>query len=320
MSEVTQKKRKFIINKDSGKGLGRAQIDDIAHYFRKATGSFDYVIPKSREETVAATQSSLREGYEQIVAIGGDGTLNAVVNGFFVNGSLINPEASLALAKAGTGCDYFRTVFDGSKTDWRHAVLEHRTVAVDVGQIGFSSVGVRGQCNVQRYFLNMASVGVIANIVDIKNKMPRRSPSLMKYLVPTIAGLAKYRPLEVHIEMDNGVKLKEKVITVTAAKGVFAGGGMRFGGGVSLVDGLFDVTVFCAMPFTRLFSSLGRLYSGSYDGVAGITKYKTAHLILRSTAKAQVEFDGEVVADGEVEGLTDVELVVLPRLLRICKP
>ena len=84
-------RRAFIININSGNGISQSKINKWQRYFLKYTGDFNFHLPKNRKECISLTKSLLRKGVEQIIAIGGDGTANAVANGFFENGLPINP-------------------------------------------------------------------------------------------------------------------------------------------------------------------------------------------------------------------------------------
>ena len=82
-------KRKFIINPKSGKGITTSKLNIIKNKVLAQIDNFDYVITKSKEDIIHQTQKALEEGNEQIIAVGGDGTIHQVVNGFFNSNKLI---------------------------------------------------------------------------------------------------------------------------------------------------------------------------------------------------------------------------------------
>ena len=163
----------FIVNRMAGKQLFRKKLDGLRRDFERRLGSFDYVCPQSREETIAAARAALRAGADTIVAVGGDGTVNAVVNGFFDAGVCINPAARLVVTRWGTGCDYYRAI--AGDTPWETLVTDHVEVAVDLGEIAFLSGKTPNL-----FFANIASVGMSAEVVlrtlyFLRNKRSRAS-------------------------------------------------------------------------------------------------------------------------------------------------
>jgi len=302
-------KRKFIVNPHSGKAHTAGGLAGLERFFTARTGGFDCAVAGSRDAAVRITRESLREGIDQVVAVGGDGTVNAVVNGFFEDGRPIRPESCLAVANVGTGSDYFKSVAAGATVgDWRELVLSHVVRAVDIGRAGYGDSGCRDQ-----YFVNMASTGMIAEVVGRKHRGVGWLPARLRYLMPTVSSLFTYRPKRVQVEVDGQCSALE-VLAISVCKGGYAGGGMRFGGGVTLFDGLFDVTFFHAMKPLEMLVKLRKLYTGAFQGEPAIQKSQARRVSIRSPSAMPVEFDGELC------GTTDVELSVEPGLLHVCFP
>lgn len=302
-------KRKFIINPYSGYALNTAAIAELERLFTQKTGAFDYAVAESREAAVRITRESLRQAVDQIVAVGGDGTINAAVNGFFEGGRPIRPETSVSVANVGTGSDYFKSVVAGTPVrDWKELVLDHVVRPVDVGRIRYADP----DCH-DRYFVNMASLGMVAEVVRKKNRGPGWVPPRLRYLTLTVGTLLSYGPKRVEIEVD-GESSDLEVLAISISKGIYAGGGMRFGGGVTLSDGLFDITLFEAMNPVEMLIKMRKLYTGAFEGERAIRKIKARRISIRAPSPIPVEFDGEVY------GTTDVEVSVEPKSLRLCFP
>jgi YegS/Rv2252/BmrU family lipid kinase len=302
-------RRKFIVNPHSGRTLGADALARLDGFFTARTGSFDYAVAETREAAVRMTRESLREGIDQIVAVGGDGTVNAVVNGFFESGRPIRPQSNLAVANLGTGSDYFKSVAAGAALrDWKELVLDHVAQPVDVGRIHYSDPNRDDQ-----YFVNMASAGMIAEVLSKKQRGPTWMPLKLRYLTPTISSLLSCRPRRVQVGIDDECSDLE-LLVISVCKGVYAGGGMRFGGGVTLFDGLFDVTFFQAISPIEMLVKLRKLYTGSFQNERSVRKLKARRVSIRSPSAIPVEFDGELC------GTTDVELSVEPKSLRVCLP
>jgi len=306
-SKVFAMQRKFIVNARAS-GLSAGGLERLAAWFRRRTGRFDCALARTRAEAVAQTRQALHEGADQLVAVGGDGTLNAVLNGMLSRGRPIRPECVLATAGLGTGGDYFRTMTRHRRCDWRRLVLCHRARPVDVGSICYTDRPESPQ-----YFLNMASVGLIAEVVRRKNAGPRHLPGLLRYALPMLGAFCSCRPVRMQIDTHDE-SFEAEYLAVSICKGVWAGRGIRFGGAVGLDDGRLDVTLFAPLPRAKMLAKIPRLYAGRFAGEPSVRKLRARRLSIRCAQPQAVEFDGEV------HGWTDIEVEVLPRAVRVCFP
>jgi len=302
-------KRVFLINRKSGSGISRRAVERLEDYFRAHDGSFDALIPGNREEAIRETRSALARGAEQIVAVGGDGTANAALNAFFDDGKLVNPQACLAVAQAGSGSDYFRSLSSGVRRDWRKSVLEPTLRRVDIGRLEPLS----GTSIQPLYFLNMATLGFAAEVVRRKARMSPLWPTAARYLLPTLSGLWQIRPSRVRIRSEGGEMERESYCLVVA-KGAYSGGGMKFGSEVALDDGRFEVTLFRPMPAWKMILKTPKLYSGNLHTEPTIEKLRASVVEVGADPPFLVECDGDVIGTGAVR------LRVLPHAVAVCFP
>ena len=278
-------------------------------YFQKTLGSFEYVMPDNREDAVEITRKFLKQGADRIVAVGGDGTINAIVNGFFENGKVISEDACLVVTDAGSGCDYYKSVTRNSDSpDWKELVTNSTPRPVDAALIRYSD-----DASSDRYFINIASIGMIADVVRIKEKQVAYVPKMFRYIIPTIISLFTCKAHELEIETDDN-SFNVDALAVSIAKGAFAGGGMQFGLDVALDDSLFEITIFEKTGSVSMALKLGRLYSGNYMHIDGIRKLRTSRIKFHSNKPVQCEYDGDVY------GTTDLTMTVLPKAIKVCFP
>ncbi len=302
-------KRVFILNTTAGGGKWARKLGDLDSFFRRRTGSFEAVRCGGREDAVRETRAALTAGACQVVAVGGDGTANAVANGFFEGGAAVRPEASLAVAGVGTGSDYFRALCGPGPVDWREVVLNGHRRQIDLAV-------VRAADDPQArpiYFLNLAGFGLSARVVARKERMPRWLPRSLRYLLPTLASYPGARPWRVRLEVD-GAAIEREALSVVVGKGVYAGGGMRFGGAVELDDGLLGITVFRPMSLLRMLVRTPGLYRGNLEGDGGIERRRARRVVLRARPPLPAECDGELIGSG------DAEVTILPRSISVCVP
>jgi diacylglycerol kinase family enzyme len=276
-------------------------------FFRSRIDSFEAVRCGGREDAIRKTRTALTAGACQVVAVGGDGTANAVANGFFEGGATVRPEASLAVAGVGTGSDYLRALCGPRPVDWREVVLNGHRWRVDLAV-------VRAADDPQArpiYFLNLAGFGLSARVVARKERIPRWLQRSLRYRLPTLASCPGARPWRVRVEVD-GAPIEREVSSVVVGKGVYAGSGMRFGGGVELDDGLLGITVFRPMSLLRMLVRTSRLYRGDLEGDGGIERRRARRVVLRGRPPLPAEGDGELIGSG------DVAVTILPRSISVC--
>src|ERR1043166_3200198 len=98
----------FLVNPKSGRGKPAKRWPEIRDGFRAESWTFDVAFTESRGHATLLARSALMEGFELIVAVGGDGTVDEVVNGMMADGKAVNPAASLGIIPCGTGNDLAR--------------------------------------------------------------------------------------------------------------------------------------------------------------------------------------------------------------------
>jgi diacylglycerol kinase family enzyme len=164
------------------------------------------------------------------------------------------------------------------------------------------------------YFVNIASVGMIPCVVMEREKIPRWVPSKLQYLYPSLKTIATYPSSEMEVTID-GVKRCYRVLSISIAKGRFAGGGMTFAKTVNLQDGRFEVTLFLDMHPLKMLMSLGSLYTGNLDRVRGVVKRFAEEVLIHSEHPLPIEFDGELAGMSNA-----MEFRPIPLALNVCCP
>jgi diacylglycerol kinase (ATP) len=306
-------KRVFLVNRKARSGISPRAVERLSEYFRARDGSFEPRFAESREEAIRQTRTALAQGAEQIVAVGGDGTANAALNGFFDQdgdcSKLINPAACLAVARAGSGSDYFRGLSNGRRRDWREIVLQPTVRRVDIGRLE----PVDGRSLPPLHFLNMATLGFAAEVVRRKALMSPRWPRTARYLLPTLQGLWHVKPARLRLRCDDQA-LERDAFCLIVAKGAYSGGGMKFGSRVALDDGQFELTLFRPMPAWQMALKTPKLYSGNLDSVPNVEKHRAAVIEIDADPPFLVECDGDVI------GAAAVRLKVVPQAIAVCFP
>ncbi len=290
----------------------REQLGDHAHAFTE----------RSLHAT-ELTRAALRAGTELVIATGGDGTINEVVNGFFEEPTpqegpggaprLINPQAALAILPRGTGGDFRRTVgLDGDlRKSARHLRGERRPL--DVGRCDFIDNDGKPAA---RYFVNVAGCGVDAEIVAIANKSSKALGGKLSFMLASLRGLAGWSDVPIRAQLDDWPSEELSVTSFSVANGRYFGGGMMVAPDARLDDGLFHITIWSRFGFTEFVLKSGTLYDGSHVKLAG-TRTASARRIRLEPGGAAGARVALIELDGEPVGRLPATYTVLPGALQL---
>ncbi len=282
---------------------------DISAELRRNLGDFGHAFTSAPMEAPQIASGAIHDGYECIVAVGGDGTVNEVVNGFFENGKVINPGAALGLIPCGTGGDFRRTF--GWEADLASAVRRlkgDRTAPLDVGVLEYTSHS--GE-QATRYFANICSFGA-SGLIDRKvNETTKLLGGKASFMLGTLKALLQYKDQKIQFAFDAGVTEELGVTTVAVANGKYFGGGMCVAPEAVPHDGLFDVTVWSGYGFSDFILKAKSLYNGSHVKLPGTRclRCKT----LSAVSDEEVLLD----VDGEQPGRLPCCLTILPAAIRL---
>jgi YegS/Rv2252/BmrU family lipid kinase len=303
-----------IVNpKSQGGRLGR-RWTQVAETIGRAF-PFDEAITKAPGDATRLTREALRAGAERVVALGGDGTVNEVVNGFFDDsGAPIAPDASLAVLPFGTGGDFRRTLRLPTELAAATRVIaaNHRR-RIDVGRLSFTSPsGAR----VHRMFVNIASFGVSGVVDRLVNESGKRFGRL-SFMLATARATWTYRNQRVQLTFDGKDRVEVTINTVAVANGRYFGGGMMVAPDAELDDGRFDVIALGDFGFADLLKSGRRLYQGTHTSMDKVTT-RRAQVIEAEAVEpgAVVELD----VDGESPGRLPARFELLAGALWVVTP
>lgn len=299
----------FVINRSAGRGLSTAMEKALRDYALAHEGAYKPLFATSGEEAITGVRVAINEGIDRIVAVGGDGTVNTVVNALFdQEGKPINEKVALAVIDSGGGCDYSSSLYGFHPPRIDDLLASGATRKVDVGRITFDNRAIT-----PRYFVNMASAGLSAEVVRRRELSRLPVPAFMEYFIPTVATLFSYNASDLSLTLD-GQPIDCRAVTVTLSKGAWAGGGMKFGLDVTLDDGQLEVTVIEERNRFYLARNLLKIYSGAYRGLDGVVKYRARQVTVQPANPWPVEIDGDL------HGVTTLTAELLPGALRVTRP
>jgi len=297
-----------IVNPTSAAGATSRRWDSIAKLLRSSLGDFEHAITRAPGEATALSRAALREGFEMIVSVGGDGTLNEVVGGFFEGSAPVAPEAVLGVVALGTGCDFARTI-DLLDLESACARLGGRnTRIIDLGLASFTGHDGAGAT---RIFINVVSFGVGGLVARLVSPRLKAVSGQLAFTLATLRALAVYRDQTVTLEFDDLPPRSLAITNCAFGNGRYFGAGMRVAPAAELDDGELDVTIWSGFGLMDFIRQRPALYDGSHVRLAGAQVSRTRRTTATSQSTVLLELDGESV------GRLPAQLQVLPHAIRL---
>ena len=221
---------------------------------------------------------------DHLIVVGGDGTLNEVVNGLMDRAD----PPPMSVIPAGTACDFARTL----------RLLPHGG-PTDVYQATFREG--------RRYFVNAAGIGLAAEVTRRARALPTRA----RYLAAAIPSLAAGRSFAITIQLENGPEQAYDITTAAIANGQYQGGAIRIAPEALPNDGLADLTIVQHVSLGEVAARLPILYNGKLHQHPAVRHFRAAAIRVKSEAAVPIELDGEPV------GTLPLEVSVHRRALSI---
>lgn len=303
-----------VINPAASRGRAHREWKSVAPRLRDALGPFDAVFTDAPQAATQLAREALHAGAELVVSVGGDGTLNEVVNGFFAPNGPHNPDAHLGVLMVGTGGDFKRTIGLPEDTQGqiaRIAAGTHR--AIDVGRL---TVGAPGGPQRVSYFDNICSFGLSGATDSVVNALTYAKLFGGKFAFQwgMLKALVGYKNRAVRIQVDDHFDETLRISTVAVAIGQYFGGGMRVAPNAVLDDGLFDVIIVGDISKAELVRRVNKVYTGAHIGLHDVTVLRGRRVVATPVDPVDAVL---IDSDGEVAGSLPATFEVVPSVLRV---
>jgi YegS/Rv2252/BmrU family lipid kinase len=300
----------LVVNPAAGNGRAGSRWRDFAALLQQHGFRIEAHLTTGPGHATEIADRLATENVGAIVCVGGDGTVNEVVNGLIRNDQPVSAVTRLAVIPCGTGKDLGRTLGTRDAERTARALVGGTTALIDVGSVRFVE-GHTGQLE-SRYFVNVADAGIGAATAQRINSTSKRFGGLVSYLSGAVQTIAAFEPWDVEVEVDGQAIYRGAAGMVVLANGRYFGGGMLIAPNASLCDGKLDIFVLEGVSRRVLLTSLlPRVYRGTHVGRAGVRHLLGSSITVRSEAGMLLEIDGEQV------GRAPVSAAVVPRVLRV---
>jgi diacylglycerol kinase (ATP) len=269
----------LIVNPEAAGGRSLKLWSRLSDRIFERIGLFEYAFTNaSGAASLLATQAAL-EGYERVIAVGGDGTVNEVLNGLFGDDDrLINPDMVLACLPSGSGTDFWKTLGVPERTrDALDHLASTKQQRCDVGRVKLQS---HDRQPMVRYFCNVADVGFGGVVVDRAKKI-------------------------------DGKKLPpEPLIIAMIANGQYCGGGMCVAPAARLDSGSFQLVRIQPITWSDAMQLFPKLYTGGLVNHDAVSSREAREITVTTSAPLRVTLDGEI------PGGVPATFSIVPRAVR----
>lgn len=304
----------IILNPIAGGGRLKSRWSEIEASLSCHFGEFTMRETEQSGDAAALAMDFAADGYELIIAAGGDGTASEVADGLLTYWAEHGDAPELGLLPCGTGIDFARGLglpkgFD----DIMKRIAEGKARTIDAGRISY--IDDEGRL-ASRHFINIASLGLSGATDRAVNRDKRKGRVSAKalFLWRTIVEFCRYSFQDVRIRVDDGVPIDARVALVAVCNGRFFGGGMMIAPDAELGDGLFDIVIVRAASKLGLIWDLRLLYGGRHRNHHAITILRGRKVSVEPVDTAEAVL---VDIDGEAPGRAPATFELLPNALKL---
>ncbi len=301
------------MNPKAGGGWAAKAWPGIAALLQQRFGGVEEQSTSYPGHATELARSATEAGSDLVIAVGGDGTINEVANGFLRDSKPVQPGARLGIIPIGTGGDFQRTLRIPSEIDEAVEVIAAgHTLTIDVGLARLT--GYDG-LPVERYFVNLVSFGMGGDVSKRAKNFLSPLGGRVAFLYATLAVFLTYKAKHVRLQLDDTPLEEEFCITnIAIGNGRYHGGGMHPCPLAVLDDGLLEVTTIDRLNMFELIRDLPVLYSEDIYQHPKVRHFRAMRVTAGSRETTRIEVDGEAL------GTLPLQISLVPHVLPLLVP
>ncbi|MBW1689597.1 MAG: diacylglycerol kinase family lipid kinase [Deltaproteobacteria bacterium] len=309
---MASRKIAFIVNPNAAMGTVEREWPRIRDLAKHRLGEFQAFLTAGPRHATTLTRRALQQGSEVVICVGGDGTLNEVVNGFMGEDGPLRPEAMLGFIPRGTGCDFIKTIpLPKAPETALDIIKDFHARHIDLGRISYRD---RHGNPSLRYFHNVTSFGLGGEVDDRVNRTTKAFGGFVSFIWATLISILIYDKKRIHLKVDEGFSQTVVCWNVAVANGQYHGGGMWVAPEARVDDGMFHVTMIGDFTLPEVFWNLPRLYNGT------LIQHEKVTTLVGKSIEASSEQRVLLDVDGEQPGQLPVTIDIVPGAVSLITP
>ena len=290
------KKVLFILNPASAGGKTAARWQSMTPKLKQALLSYRVLTTKKQGcAQKFAYDAAMNNCCDLIVSVGGDGTVNEIVNGLMQAAPHVDVLPALSIFPSGTGSDSVRTLGIPKDLDGFVRLIQTGVPkSVDVGRVDFV---LADEAKKTRYFLNACDVGIgatVAQAVNLMNKDQEQKSGKSKYFRSILKQAVRFKTFDAVVLADEVAHPLKKTVIVSICNGMFFGGGVKVSPLSRMNDGLLECVATRNISKPALLDLITKVYRGSHLGHAKVAFHQGARFCVQLDVPQLLETDGEV--------------------------
>lgn len=299
-----------ILNPASAGGkTGKRQAQILKALERRLGGNYSLCVTKEPLEAGVSARRAITEGSELIVTIGGDGTIQEAVNGFFSDGYLINPACQLGIINSGTGGGLAQSLGLPKTIEGQLEVIcNGQSRPMDVGRVIFCHEN--GE-RMERFFVNECQAGIGGAVVKRVGSKQKWVGGRLAFGSGALKMALRHQAQPMTVVIDRAFEITEPLIGVVIANGAYTGGGMNLAPRASVDDGFLDILLIHEQSKSQRLWNFPKIYLGRHIPSPKFSYYQAKQITVTSSESVPLE------ADGELLGSLPCTVDVLPAALGV---
>ena len=292
---------KLIVNPGAGDVSKAAlKLEQVTSYLLDAGLKVDVALAKPKKEAIPIARKAVKDGYDVVIAMGGDGTIGAVIRG------IARSNVNFGIIAAGTENDIARSL--GIPEDVKQAcaiIASGHTRRLDLGQVSTRK-------NKKFYFFMLTAIGLTATIFPLIKEVPEGK---LAGIGKAVATLLKFdsKPT-VFLTLDDESKIEVETMLVTITNTPIIGAKNLVAPDASMEDGLLDIAVYPDFSKADLLAYFARTSQEGSVPDGTIQRYRARKIKVKSSPKL------DVAAEGIILGKGTARIKILPGVLRMLAP
>lgn len=289
----------FVVNPIAGKGRSQKLWAGLENRLKESNFTYAWEYTGGYREGLALTERAILNGYNEIIAVGGDGTLWEVVNKV---AGLKRKDIPVGVIPAGTGNDFSRSLGISSDPLKALKVIQKGKIrTIDLGRID------------GKYFINALGVGFDSLVAQEANNYRGVLRGKLVYLWAILKTLKNFKSPVMKLEID-GLEVEDRFVLVAIGNAKYYGGGLKIAPGAVMDDGLFDLILIRDISRLEILKTLPKLLDGSHLEHPSVEVKKGREIKIFADPPQLFQADGEII------GRSPQQIVIQPSCLQVICP